>query len=486
MSGPSLSIPAPNLIVVVLDCVRAKSVGGVGPARKARTPHLDRIAEEGASFSHAVAPGNWTIPSHMSMLTGTYPWVHGLRSFQREGRQLPKIATWLRARGYETGLFTEEVHLVAGYGLEEGFEHRWARRFGTSDDDRTATNRIFGHSSWVYSRSVRRVIESVPRLAIPLSALNFQQEASFKREVCGEYLNQAFERWLASRITSRPFFALFNFVDAHEPYVDLVPRPFLGGSRKGFAQVPRYYMLAVPALREQVDWSYIESGYLSGIERADAKVGRLRESLERAGVAENTMLVITSDHGQSFGESGNVYHGCGATDSVLRVPLYAWGHGVAPGAIDAWTSLCEIPSWLKSSALGLEPFDALGSAPVPFPSSSTSGRTVLAEGGPASDPNRSLLGIRPEERWNHRLIAAYQDQVKVVWDTHTNEMWTWSTAGDPDAQAAVPLSPEQREAALRSTFRIAQPEDAQRFRPREGAPPRRPLDDSRLRSWGYD
>ena len=84
---------------------------------------------------------------------------------------------------------------------------------------------------------------------------------------------------------------------------------------------PRYYMLAVPDLQSRVRWDALVGGYIKAIGEADRKIGQLMRVLETNGERGRTMVIITLDHGQSFGEGGNAFHGCGATDSVTRVPL---------------------------------------------------------------------------------------------------------------------------------------------------------------------
>jgi arylsulfatase A-like enzyme len=389
----------------------------------------------------------------------------------------------------ETAVLTEEVHLVGGYGLEDGYQARIARRMGASDEERTVTNRFFGHAGFLYSPRMRTLLERLPGLAVPVSALNFQQEAAFKREVCSDFVNGEFDSWLAHRDGGRPFHAFFNFVDGHEPYPALAPRPIWLRTPDGFVQVPRYYLLSVPGLKERVPWEQVEAAYLAAIAEGDRKVGHVLAALEKNGELDRTLVIVTADHGQSLGETGTVYHGCGASDAVLRVPLVVAGPGVPSGGppIESWVSLCEIPSWLKSSALGREPFGPEGIAPVPFPARPGDPSTVLAEGGPASDPNRSLHGIGMDHRWNHRLVAAYRRDRKWVWDLFSGELWRWVTEGrDPDGQHPDALQGEERMEALEDVFRVHTAADAERFRGITGAQEREPLGDARMRSWGYD
>lgn len=476
----------PNVFVVVLDCGRHKSFGLSGLEDVARTPVLDALARRGTVFPRAVAPSNWTIPSHMSIFTGSYPSRHGLRTFRRDAATLPTVAEGLRARGYETALFTEMVHLAAGYGLENGYDRVYARRKGVSDEERTLANRIAAHSDVLYSEGVRRMIERIPASVVALNAVNHPQEVAFKRDVCGEYLLGDFDRWLGGRDGERPFHAFVNLVDAHEPY-PIVPNGHRASFlEKWYARTPRYYLLAVPGLQELVPWGELLRGYHAEIARADAKVGRFLEALERHGELDRTLVIVTADHGQSFGEDGNVFHGCGATDSIARVPLIVAPPSELslPSHVDRWTSLCEVAGWVVSAAGGRPPYDEDGCPPSrgdPAPSP----QIVYCEGAPASDPNRSLLGIGRDRRWNHRLLAAYRDDEKFILDLETGEVARWSMRRDPDGARAERFVGGEAVELRRELFAPYESTGVatERSAPAPGVDAEL---DKRLRSWGYD
>src|SRR5208282_5496420 len=136
----------PNIITIILDCARAKNFAHSGGDRIARTPVIDGLVGRGTAFPRAVAPSNWTIPSHFSFFTGKYPNVHGIRTFQQKSVMPETTAVHLQKVGYETAMFTEMVHLVGGYGMEEGFEVRRSRRVGITDEERTVANGLLGHA----------------------------------------------------------------------------------------------------------------------------------------------------------------------------------------------------------------------------------------------------------------------------------------------------------------------------------------------------
>jgi arylsulfatase A-like enzyme len=485
---PPMRTRPPNVLFVIWDCARAKSIGLSGGERVARTPTLDRLAHEGTWFPKAVAPSNWTVPSHMSFLTGVYPNVHGVRTFLRGRPPLETIAAWMRRRQYETALFTEMVHLVGGYGLEEGFDHRAGRRIGISDEERTVTNRLVGHADVLYSARVRRLVERLPPLIVPMNAANHPQEVAFKREVCGEAMVDEFGGWLARRSTARPFFAVFNFVDAHEPYPFIANGRRVGPLARWYARTPRFFLLAVDGLQRLVPWESLVDGYHASIELADRKLGRLLQLLDERGERERTMVIVTADHGQSFGEGQNVYHGCGATDSITRVPLVVAPPPdlPVPSVVPTWTSLCSLPSWIKAAATSRSPYDEAGRAPVPFGAAAPGGSIVYCEGAPASDPNRSLTGVRSGELWNHRLLAGYRDEQKVVLDTKTGVLYEWQGPGDPDHREPRVWEREEGRTLREEFFGAYESADVSHS---TGGPGKETMPaeiSRRLRSWGYD
>lgn len=489
-AAPTGAARPPNILFIVLDCARAKSFAFDGGHPAARTPNIDALARRGTVFSRAVAPSNWTIPSHMSMFTGSYPGTHGRRTFQAGAAPRETIASWLGRRGYETAMFTEMVHLVAGYGLEDGYTTRIARHIGLSDDQRTTANWIASHSDVLYSGWMRGLLARCPPLIVPMNVVNHRQEEAFKRDVCGEYVNAGLAQWLGTRDPSKPFHAFVNLVDAHEPYPILPNGHRVGTIAKWYGRTPRYYLLAVPGLQDRVPWDGLVQGYHWSIEQADRKVGAMVAALAQAGELDRTLIVVTSDHGQSFGESGNVFHGCGATDSIARVPLVVAppADTALPRRVDRWTSLCELVAWFKAAASGHAPYGDDGAARLPYSASAPPMGTAYCEGAPASDPNRSLRGIRPEASWNHRLLAAYSGSEKHVLDLDTGEVLRWTMDGsDPDGRAPERFVDREADAIRARVFAG--------YVGAEGIPsgPALPADggadsalDRRLRSWGYD
>jgi arylsulfatase A-like enzyme len=479
----------PNVVTIVLDAARAKNFSVSGGDQVARTPSIDSLAARGTSFPRAVAAANWTVPSHFSLFTGTYPNVHGVRTFQKVPGLPETTASHLRRAGYETAMFTENLHLAGGYGLEEGVDFLRSRRIGVSREQRTVVNRLSSRVNFAYSAPTRKLISEIPPIVAPLSFLFHSQEVAYKRDVCGRYTLDWFSEWIRQRSPERPFHAFFNFVDTHDPYDLVADGHPIGFLERVYLTTPRYYMLSVPGFQAHLQWAPLVRGYLRSIEEADRKIGQLLTMLEESGERDRTMVIVTSDHGQSFGEGGNIFHGCGATDSVTRVPLVvAPPAGVAvPRRVDRWVSLCEVDSWIRSAASGGAPYDDDGHAPFPRTPDAQNPRVVYCEGGPASDQVRSLTGIRMDQSWNHRLLAAYRESEKFVLDMDTSVICRWEGLGDSDHTVPQSLSARDAVTVRLEVFGPYEAEEATRRHRAAGGPA--PLDveiDQRLRSWGYD
>jgi arylsulfatase A-like enzyme/Tfp pilus assembly protein PilF len=258
-TAPGARVPARNVLLVTIDTLRADAVGAYGN-RTVATPWMDRLAAAGVRFDQAHASTVVTLPSHANILSGVYPFRHGVR--ENAGFRFPAnaetIATLLRARGYRTGAFVSAFPLDARFGLTRGFDVY---------DDRFAK----GEANVAF-----RVPER-PATATIAAALAWigQRDAA------------------ASSAAPRPWFAWVHLYEPHFPYSP--PEPY--ASR------------------------YRGAPYFGEVTATDAALGPLlKPSLDGPGDAD-TLVVLTADHGESLGEHGEMTHGLFAYEGTLRVPL---------------------------------------------------------------------------------------------------------------------------------------------------------------------
>lgn len=258
--------PARSVVLISVDTLRADHLGCYG-YRKIRTPRLDALAQGGTLFSQVDSPVPLTLPAHTSLLSSTYPSVHGV---EENGRQvaggLVTLATVLQGRGYRTGAFIGGYVLDARFGLNRGFDV-YDSPFHLRPDP----------------------AEEPPEVKRPAEA------------VLG-----AAGQWIASA-AGRPFFAFIHLYDAHQPYS--------------------------------------HGGYDGEIAYIDKAVGRFEQSLASQGLLRDTLLVLTSDHGESLGEHGEETHGYFIYQSTLWVPLiFRWpaGAGPYPARVSDSASLVDV------------------------------------------------------------------------------------------------------------------------------------------------
>ncbi len=299
----------PHLLLVSLDTVRADRMGLYG-YQKATTPAIGRWARRRALvFEQAVATAPWTLPSHVSMLSGLDALQHGVNHDvgAATGRQWPfsTLAERLRGAGYDTVAITGGAYLHPDYGFDRGFSsyRYWNDR---SRDDPELPEGV--------DRALRRLSEA-----------------------------------------PRPTFLFLHTYAAHDPYRARSPHferlyPKLEPPT-AVAAASSPANRAEDALRQQVRFEWRDGGsksplgaaerrllgalYDSGLARVDEHLGRLLGGLESAGLDERTVVVLTSDHGESLGEGGRFGH-VDLFDEVLRIPLIvAWPDGYRAGQRDA-------------------------------------------------------------------------------------------------------------------------------------------------------
>ena len=359
---PAAAAGRPNVLLLILDTVRAVNLSAYGYVRPT-TPNLKALAEEGARFERALATAPWTLPSHASMFTGRYPhettadWMEPLDATH------PTLAEALAARGYRTGGFVaNRLFGTQEWGLERGFTRYegYARSVGQALDNGTLT---------------RKAIARASRL---LSTYWMPGRKNAER------MNDDLLDWLDGLEGDRPFFAFVNYYDAHEPYVEELPdRRFSEGEplTRRIRTSQRHTAAEVAALRDAYD---------GAIAYLDDRLGRLVAELDRRGLRDNTLIIVTSDHGEEFDEHGHMSHGNSLYLPSLHVPLIM----VLPSRVPAGAA---VPEWVTLRDLPATVLHLIGeSAEAEFPGRSLA-RRWLDSPGDAASPLLSEVSFVPNQ-----------------------------------------------------------------------------------------
>ncbi len=379
-SRPLPASGSPNLLLIVLDTVAASHLSLYGYDRPT-SPTLEELARSGIRFHRAQATSSWTLPSHASFFTGRWPhevsagWLTPLDATH------PTLANYLGAQGYATAGFVANVSFCgADTGLGRGFAHYQDYIFPEWSAFKMAAlvaRPLQGLRSIdrFLSRHVHRVL--FQDIILRFDAGRRKPAAEVRRE---------FLDWLSRRQPERPFFAFLNFYDAHYPY----QIPAEGMHRFG----------AEPANQREVDiienWRTINKRTLSVREVAfardsyddciadlDEQLGLLYDELESRGLLQRTWVIITSDHGESFGERSGVFgHGTSLYQTQLQVPLLILPPAGSPSppkrVVTETVSLRDLPATVID-LLNLQP-----EAPFPGQSLVRFWRSPSAEATPDS------------------------------------------------------------------------------------------------------
>lgn len=286
---------APNVLLIVMDTVRADATSLNG-AERDTTPNLAAFARRGARFERANATSSWTLPSHASLFTGRWPWELHVGPDRPLDDRFPTLAEHLGRHGYDTaGFVANGTFCTVEYGLGRGFRHY--EDFVVSPLEALRASAL----GWLIARRLVPVLDRA-RTAAGREA-SHPLEWRTHRKPASE-INRAALDWVARR-GDRPFFAFLNYIDVHDPYLvpDGAARPFHGRP---------YTLDERRALREWIDerprdrtpeqFQLARDAYDDCLAYLDSQIGRLFAELDRLGHLENTIVVVTSDHGEQFGD----------------------------------------------------------------------------------------------------------------------------------------------------------------------------------------
>ena len=401
---------APNVLLLLVDTLRADRLGCYG-ARPSPSPTLDRLAGEGLFFPDAVSQAPWTAPAVASILTGLQPRSHGVvgrvadamaAGDENDPTFLPDGCRTLAEAAADTGITTVGVStnpLVSrGSNFARGFET--FVEFGSELRD--------GGKNWASAAEV----------------------------------NTIFLRWLG-RNRSRRFFAYLHYMEPHHPYTPperLRPPPppdirkeiVEGRLSRWSDQIlsPAGFLLPAP----EVD--YLLRLYDAEIRGWDDELGRLTDGLDRLGVRDSTVIIVTADHGEEFQEHGRLQHGMHLYDELIRVPLLVVGPGIPRERA-------------PEQAQGIDIFPTVAA--------------LLGVSTPPGLPGQNLLGpraARPAVSETNRgrlpdgtgveLLSLRTPQWKLIWAPAVDRYTLFDLVHDPAERAdRAATAPERAELAAR-------------------------------------
>ncbi|MCI4332488.1 MAG: sulfatase-like hydrolase/transferase [Thermoplasmata archaeon] len=491
----------PNLLLVVLDCVRASDFPGgaqaVGP-----TPFLDRLRAESVDYPKAASVAHWTVPAHASMFTGLYPWEHGVhaKGLLKLDARGESVGALLRSSGYHTLSISANGLISPALGLVDGIDRSaWGvslfNRFGTgalppkrSDNGHGPPPQPVGRgplsnlSYWAAVMLARYpgTWDFPTRLAMRL-----RHRSDGARARLANWLEPTAGRWLKEAPADRPVYCFVNLLDAHEPYL---AEPEVVHSLRSWWEYARTRQDRLgwvtgkwkPTARE---YELLHELYRTMVQSLDRRVEGVVNAFRDSGRWENTTMILTSDHGQAFGEHSALFHIVGVDEPELRVPLSVRfaGRRHAGTTAQGWASLIDVYATL------------LGEAGVPLPDRPS--RPVSLEqllDRPRSDPvyamsdglvhaaDRNQVPGPRREMIDRLLVAGYEGEYKIVHDPVTDGIRAFRPDGDPAEALDVSTTHGPELAALAEGVR----EIGRRIL--TGPESQLPSDvEERLRSWGY-
>jgi len=377
----------PNLVIVSLDGMRADRTG-VGGNPRGTTPTLDRIAHEGLWFDSAFSQANESLFSHAALLTGRH--VPELAPADYTTFALPDEAVLLGELlapwGYRSAAFVAGGHLHRAYGFDQGFEVY---------DDR--------HDFGSFFHKVPEALDWLDQAEEPFFLFLHGYDCHRPYLHPGLWYHPfddggdhaAVDALLSRRADTERVYAGRSYPDFPlEHFTHARGDPILDPS--GYARIRRWAETHAGQPLSEADIAHLVAHYDAGVLAADLQVGRFLEELEQRGLARDTLVILTADHGEDLHDHGYFNHRAVLADSTTHVPLAFWGEPLDPAL--RGTVRADL-----AAAVDVVP-TALGLLGVPAPAD-LPGRDLLAK----QDPEAAVIqvGVLPQvsiRTATHRLV----------------------------------------------------------------------------------
>jgi choline-sulfatase len=376
-----LAEPVKNVIVYLIDTLRADHLTAFNPKTRVRTPGLDGLVQQGAAvFASAHTQENWTKPSVATLLSSLYPWEHHAVTTEavvpRDIDMLPEI---LEKGGFYSGAFIANGYVSEKFGFKQGWD------------------------TW----------------------RNYVREGRYNR---AEFLAADSVAWLDARPASLPFFLYVHAIDPHVPYKPTAqflklydPEPYSGVvDFSDDNTLLEKIKIGSIKLKER-DKVHLEALYDSEISYHDLHFKTILQALEKRNLADNTMIVVVADHGEEFWDHGSVGHGHSVYEELLRIPMVVRIPGLTNGPmrIESSSGLVDVlPTVLEALGMPLPP--------------GLSGRSLLPElrGDALDAPRVTVSGFM--DGWRTAVVG----RIKLIQRTEKRVM-LHDLGSDPHEQTDV-------------------------------------------------
>lgn len=464
---PSAESPRPNVLIVLWDTVRADRLSVYG-YDKPTTPHLEALAAESVVFERALSPGIWTLSSHASVFTGLPPESTGAdERWLWLDEQHTTLAEHFGANGYETFAFAANALLSEDTNLVQGFDvvlNTWKGKVRPIARAATEAKLL----------PADRSNELSPDWQPPPHGAKNAEWARAVYKEAGPIISEGLLRWIDGRDDERPWLAYLNLMEAHTPRI-----PSMEARRK--VMDPALIDLSLQTDQAHINlhfYNFGKHGYtpeqlraINGVYDAtlvelDQITADLLDALDRRGVLDDTIVVITSDHGENLGDHGLFNHRLSLADTLAHVPLIVhYPRGLAPRRVDDPVSTQDLFGTLVDLAELPAPTGPFRSDSL-FDEATRTPVTYMAV--PLEREIRTVQKVHPDvevEPWLKAGHAVHGSPHKLVrWSTGARELY--DITADPREQAdllpgagavAQPL-----EAALQALIDAAPPYDPSR------------------------
>ncbi|MFQ5802587.1 MAG: sulfatase [Candidatus Methylomirabilales bacterium] len=291
------------MVLISIDTLRADHLSCYGYGR-ITTPNLDNLGEDGVVYENAYSTAAWTAPAHASMLTGLYPSCHGVVDNCRLSEDIPTLAEILLENGYKTAGFVNNSQVGELVGLGRGHETFIEVWRGTRGDP-------------VVRKSIKYLIRNA-------------KEFMGISDHGADCTNRLVRQWIA-RNKSRHFYVFIHYVEPHNPIN--APYPFKNKywDKKKIKNIDRRKLRLVAhnplvcftdniRLNED-EINGLKALYDGEVSYMDQKIGEVVEYLKSEGVYDNTLIIVTADHGEHFDEHGLYSHVASLYEPIVHVPL---------------------------------------------------------------------------------------------------------------------------------------------------------------------